>query len=706
MPEPPRISVEGGDASANARWERPATDVRLVDSRRAAALARLGIHTVGDLITHYPLRYLDLTTVPTIHRAALGGDATVVGTVRDIRVKRPRPRLTIVEIAVGDESGVMVAVWFNQPYVAQRVNVGDRVAIAGTVEMDFGLKQMKSPFLERLGEQGGPEDLGRVLPVHPATEGLSTAWMRRLVAEALAHAGGVRDPLPVSLRTTRNLVPRRTALSDIHFPRHVADAGDARHRLAYEELLLQQLAVLSKRARLTREQPAHPHVIDGPAVRALAEVLPFALTDDQRRTVDEILADLASQRPMNRMLLGDVGTGKTAVAAFALAACADSGTQAAMMAPTEVLAEQYATKLGPVLDELGVAWRLLKGSTTAAERRETLAVLASGTCTVLFGTHALIQRGVDFAHLTLAVVDEQHRFGVRQRLALRRKGEAVDLLVMTATPIPRSLALTMYGDLDTSYLRARPGDRGPGHVKTELVNCSSRARAYDRITSAVRTGRQAYVVCALVEESDSAEARAATLEAERLQKQVFPELRVDLLTGRMKSREKMAVMERFRAGATDVLVATTVIEVGVDVPNATIMIVEDGERFGLAQLHQLRGRIGRGEHPGEFLVFADPKSEQSRRRMAAIATTNDGFALAEEDLRVRGEGEVLGERQSGLPRLKLASLVSDFELLVRVREDATVLLDEDPGLDLPQHVLLRREVEGILRETDASVRSG
>lgn len=677
-----------------------------MDARRADALARLGIKSVGDLITHYPSRYLDLTTVPSIHRAPLGRDATVVGTVRDVRVKRPRPRLTIVEVAVGDESGVIVAVWFNQPYVAQRVKVGDRVAIAGTVEMDYGLKQMKSPFLERLGDQGGPEDLGRILPVHPATEGLSTAWMRRLIEEALAHAGRVRDPLPAALRVLRGLAPLRTALTDIHFPCDGTSAERARHRLAYEELFYQQLAVLSRRVRLVREHHGHEHVTDGPSVTALPALFPFDLTDDQHGAVSDLLSDLAAPRPMNRMLLGDVGTGKTAVAAFALAACADSGTQAAMMAPTEVLAEQYASKVGPVLDQLGISWRLLKGSTAAAERRDILASVASGTCTVLFGTHALIQSGVDFRQLTLAIVDEQHRFGVRQRLALRGKGEAVDLLVMTATPIPRSLALTMYGDLDTSYLRMRPGERGPGHVTTELVHRSGRARAYERIRSGVRSGRQAYVVCALVEESDSAEARAATREAERLKEQVFPDLRVDLLTGRMKSKEKSAVMERFRAAEIDVLVSTTVIEVGVDVPNATIMIVEDGERFGLAQLHQLRGRIGRGEHPGEFLVFADPKSEEGRRRMAAIASISDGFALAEEDLRVRGEGEVLGEKQSGLPRLKLASLVSDLQLLISVREDAAALLADDPELGAPEHALLRRTVYAMLEETEVTVKSG
>jgi ATP-dependent DNA helicase RecG len=359
-----------------------------------------------------------------------------------------------------------------------------------------------------------------------------------------------------------------------------------------------------------------------------------------------------------------------------------------MMAPTEILAQQYARSVGGLLDAAGVSWALLTGSTPAARRRDILESLASGELSVLLGTHALLTADVAFCHLTLAIVDEQHRFGVAQRLGLRGKGEAADLLVMTATPIPRSLALTVYGDLDASYLRERPASTGPDHVTTSLVPRADRRAAYDRVRAAVAEGRQAYVVCALVDESDAIEAKAAVMEAQRLRTKVFPQLRVGLLTGQMKTGEKLAAMDSFRSGTTDVLVATTVIEVGVDVPNATMMIVEDAERFGLAQLHQLRGRIGRGEHPGELLLFSDAASGDARRRMEALLSTSDGFELAEQDLRLRGEGQVLGERQHGIPELRLASIVHDADLLDAAREDARGIVSADPHLAAPEHAVL------------------
>ncbi|MDO8848314.1 MAG: ATP-dependent DNA helicase RecG [Coriobacteriia bacterium] len=670
----------------------PVSSVRLVDSRRAEALARLGVQTVGDLVRHYPFRYLDLTATADLRSVPVGIDATVIGRVHEIKVKRPRPRLTITEVAIVDGTGALIGVWFNQPYMEQRFRVGDRVAFAGTVTFDFGLKQMRSPFVEKLPDEERGPDIARILPVHRATEGLSTNWIRRLVAEAIDMAGDQPDPLPAALRAQRRLMPLAGALSAIHLPASTADADAARRRLAYEELLSIQLAMALRRHRATEATPGFEHIVDGPHLALLAAALPFVLTEDQTRALGEILTDMSSGHPMNRMLLGDVGTGKTAVAAHALAACADSGTQAAMMAPTEVLAQQYAGAVGPLLDSAGISWRLLTGSTRAAERSEIAAGLADGSISVAFGTHALIQESVGFKRLTLAIVDEQHRFGVAQRLALRGKGEGIDLLVMTATPIPRSLALTLYGDLETSYVRQRPGGRGPGHVRTRVVPMNGRADAYAAVRAAVAEGYQAYVVCALVDESDATQAKAATAEARRLQRQVFSELKVGLLTGQMPASEKTAAMARFRAGETDVLVATTVIEVGVDVPRATVMIIEDAERFGLAQLHQLRGRVGRGEAPGEVLLFADPKTVDGRARMEAIVATDDGFELAEYDLRLRGEGEVLGDRQSGLPGLRLASLATDQELIEIAREDARAIVAEDPELRRPVNLPLAEDV--------------
>lgn len=677
-------------ASRLAAWDLEVGAARYVDRARAEALGRLGIETVRDLLLHFPFRYVDLTDIVPLGQVKAGTDVTVVGRVHEIKTKKPRPRLSIVEVALVDGTGVIIGVWFNQPYMASRFVRDERVAFSGTVALEYGLRQMRNPFVEKLGVDEADESAARIVPVHRTTEGLSTNWVRRLIGSALEDVGDVPDFLPAALRIERDLVPLSAALVDIHFPRSMSDARAARRRMAYEELLCLQLGMLQRRHRLTREVPGIAHIVDGPLLSALREYSPFEPTGDQRRAIDEILADMARPEPMNRLLLGDVGTGKTLVAAHALCAAADTGSQAAMMAPTEVLAQQYAEKLGPLLDEAGVGWALLTGSTPASERKPILAAAADGTLPVLFGTHALLDAKVGFARLSLAIVDEQHRFGVNQRLGLRGKGASADLLVMTATPIPRSLALTVYGDLETSYLREKPNTAGSR--TTELVHMTGRERAYKRVHKAVREGRQAYIVCALVDESDAAQARAAVNEADRLATRVFPDLRVGLLTGKMKPSEKASVMKRFRDGQIDILVSTTVIEVGIDVPNATVMIVEDADRFGLAQLHQLRGRVGRGEHPGLFMLFADPKTADGKARMAAIVATEDGFQLAEEDLRLRGEGQLLGDRQHGLPELRLASLAEDMDLIEISRADAAALVESDPHLERPEHVPLGLEV--------------
>lgn len=674
-----------------AAHDLPVVSARFVDAARSEALARLGIHTVGELVRHFPFRYLDLTRVGTLRDARAGQEATVVGRVHEIKVKKPRPRLTITEVSIVDDSGVLLGVWFNQPWVQQRFVQGERVAFAGKVEMDYGLKRITTPFVEKLSDAGETESAGRILPVHSSTEGLSTGWLRRLVSAAIDDFADVPDHLPGQLRVARGLVDLSSALTDIQFPQVLGHAAAARRRLAYDELLMLQLYMAMRRHALTREQAGVSHVTDGPLRTALAQAIPFELTDDQKRACDEILADMAEPRPMNRLLLGDVGTGKTLVAAHALAAVADTGSQAAMMAPTEVLALQYAEKVGPLLDAAAIRWGLLTGATPAAERRRILEELSLGTLRVLFGTHALLEEGVAFKRLTLAIVDEQHRFGVNQRLGLRAKGVSADLLVMTATPIPRSLALTLYGDLATSYLRTRP--HTAAGVTTHLVKPHTATPAHDAVRAAVKQGRQAYVVCALVDESNSAQAKAATREAERLSNQVYPGLRVGLLTGRMRSAEKAAAMRDFREGVIDVLVSTTVIEVGIDVPNATVMIIENAERFGLAQLHQLRGRVGRGGYPGEVWLVSEARSAEARERMEALVHTADGFALAESDLRLRGEGQVLGDRQHGMPDLRIASLIDDLELVEAARVDAFEIVSRDPHLAQPAHGPLLRQVK-------------
>ncbi len=567
------------------------------------------------------------------------------------------------------------------------------------------MKQIRAPFFEKLsGDSDERTTGGHVLPVHRTTEGLTTAWLRRLIAAAVDDFADVVDHLPAALRIKRDLMPLGAALRQVHFPQRLADAEAGRRRLAYDELLLLQLYMAMRRHALTRERAGVAHRTDGPALTSLRSNPPFPLTADQERSVTEVLADMAQPQPMNRMLLGDVGTGKTLVAAHALAAAADSGSQAAMMAPTEVLAIQYAEKVGPLLDSLGIRWALLTGSTSAGARREVLAGVADGSVGVIFGTHALLEESVAFKHLTLAIVDEQHRFGVGQRLGLRGKGPAADLLVMTATPIPRSLALTLYGDLATSYLRERP--HSSAGVTTRLTTIAGSGKAHQAVRRAVKAGHQAYVVCALVDESETAEAKAATREAERLSCEEYPGLTVGLLTGRMRPAEKAETMRRFRDGEIDVLVSTTVIEVGVDVPNATVMIVENAERFGLAQLYQLRGRVGRAEHPGEVWLVSDARSPEARERLRVLESTSDGFVLAEQDLKIRGEGQVLGDRQHGLPDLRVASLTGDLELVEQARVDAFEIIDADPGLAGPEHGPLLREVRRTFTEAWKWVSAG
>ncbi len=694
--------------AATELLDAPVAESRFVDASRTRALAKLDIGSVRDLVTNYPSRYLDMTEIASLRDARIGVECTVVGRIHEIREKRPKPRLTITEISLFDGTGVLVGVWFRQPWIALKYAVGDKVAFSGKVVFEYGFKKMNAPFVEVLASDGD-EGAGRILPIHRTTEGLSTNWMRRLIAAALDDARGVLDHLPPTVRAARNLMRLDSALRSVHFPKTMVECEQARHRLAYDELFLLQLYLTMRRDSYARGASACEHVVDGPHLAALKKAIPFKLTDDQMGAAEEILSDMSASASMNRMLLGDVGTGKTLVAAHALAAVADTGGQVAMMAPTEVLAQQYGEKVGPLLDEAGITWALLTGSTTAAARRDILASVAAGETTVLFGTHALIEGDVEFARLTLAIVDEQHRFGVNQRLALRAKGVGADMLVMTATPIPRTLALTLYGDLDCSYLRERPSGRAP--VETTLETKNRTGEAYDRIRAAVKQGRQAYIICPLVgvkrpadederaavteelaEGHDLSDLKAAVDHSEFLQNKVFTDMRVGLLTGRMRPAEKTEVMRRFRNREIDILVSTTVVEVGVDVPNATIMLVEDAERFGLSQLHQLRGRVGRGEHPGEVILFADARSDESRARMKALVETSDGFELAEYDLRLRREGDVLGDRQHGLPTLKLTGVLTDTALIELARSDARGLLAVDPQLEKPENGPLAREL--------------
>ena len=687
-----------------------ASRLHYVSGARAQALDRLGIATCLDLLERIPHRYLDFSHALLVEQAPIGQVATVVVTVDRIVEKRPRPRMHITEVSALDATGVIVATFFKQPWIAQQLAPGDRVALHGKVEFNYGFKRMQAPLYEKIDERSAT---GSIVPVHSVTEGISVAWWRRIVAAALERVSEVCDPLPARLRAQRGLMSRGRALRSIHFPRQMADVRLARRRLSYEEVLLLQLAL---RLRNDVDLLGVHAVAHTPArhVEALRRALPFSLTDEQEACVEEILADMADpDHVMNRLLLGDVGTGKTAVAAVALACAADTGTQACVMAPTSVLAQQYAVKTGPLLEQAGVSWALLTGATPQAERARLLSDLASGSLDVLFGTHAALSDDVVFNKLSLVVIDEQHRFGVHQRNELRTKGEGADLLVMTATPIPRTLALTVYGDLDTSVIRKRPVP-GAG-VATKVLTEANRDLAYEAVGKALEEGRQAYVICPLVAPSDGTEelddvpaaqadeggrapVRLHSVEEElqRLSREVFPQARVEALHGRMPAAEKERVVDAFRAGEIDVLVSTTVVEVGVDVPNATVMVIENGERFGLATLHQLRGRVGRGEHAGSCYIMTyakrSGKTSAAHERLEALEKSSDGFELAEIDLRLRHEGEILGFRQHGGVSLRFVDLEDDAQLIAVARDDARVMLRYSRDLSAPALAPMRQEI--------------
>ena len=725
---------------ATLALEGRVSGVRDVAAGRATALAAMGIATVRDLVTHYPRRYIDMSQVRTIATASLNQPCTVVGEVYEVKSKRPK-RVLVTEVTIVDGTGTMIATFFQQPWLADKLQAGQRMAVSGTMEFGYGFKRMTSPFMEPV-EPGVDAQSGLIVAVHPATAKLSTTWVRKLVGNALELVVAAEDPLPLALRTRYRLMPRAAALRNIHFPETMPDAQAARRRLTYEEVLLLQLHLM--RSGMGEQGPARgmAHAVDGAAVHALPAALPFDLTDEQATARDQILHQMASSNPAHHMLLGDVGTGKTAVAAFALAAVADTGTQALMMAPTEVLATQYAASLGAPLSSVGVSWGLLTSSTPAAERASLLEGLANGSLQVLFGTHALLEPDVVPRACTLVVIDEQQRFGVEQRAALVAKGAppaalgategfAPDVLSLTATPIPRSLALALFGNMTQSYLKKRPAATAP--TTTRVLDYSQRGEAYELAREALEQGRQVYVVCPLVgqprqapaaqddEAADSEDAydyegirfeeeadlesaeqdhRAAVREAEYLATKIFPGFTVDVLHGKLASDQKARVMQRFRDCQVQVLVATTVIEVGVDVPNATVMIVEDADCFGLSQLHQLRGRVGRGSHPGQVFLVSGSKAPTALERLAAMESTDDGFKLAEFDLSLRREGDILGNRQHGASVLKLVNVVRDAAIIEAAHADARAILDADPTLSEPQHRALRYELSRTFERAD------
>jgi len=670
--------------------DRPAQFLKGVGPRRAPLLARLGIATARDLLYHVPRRYVDASVVTPIAELEPGMEATVLGRVVSQGVLPTRSGLRVFQAIVRDRSGPIECAWPGQPYLERVIRPGDLLLLTGKVRFYHGrqLQPREYVILARQGED--VEARGMILPVYPATEGLSQRQLRRLIAdnvEDLLRQVAEEEVLPEDVRRRYGLPSLPEALRALHQPQSRSDIEQGRRRLAFEELFFLQLLHAIARRQWQEAEGGLAMPPRGTLLRSFVEGLPFGLTRAQKRVAREILADMAAPRRMNRLLQGDVGAGKTVVAAMAMLRALENERQAAFMAPTELLAEQHARTLQRLLGALPVRVELLTGRTPPARRRRLLAELEAGTPMIVVGTHALIQEGVRFGGLGLAVIDEQHRFGVRQRQALREHSTRPDVLVMSATPIPRTLALTFYGDLDLSILDERP----PGRrlVRTVLRPLAARPRVYAFVRDEVRRGRQAYLVYPLVEESEALAVESATEAYERLRREAFADLAVGLLHGQMPGEAKDAVMREFVEGRLQVLVATTVIEVGIDVPNATVMVIEHAERFGLSQLHQLRGRVGRGGEQSYCIVLSD--AAEAAERLRIFAQTDDGFVLAREDLRLRGWGDLVGERQAGLPSLRFADLERDEALLEAARREAAALLAADPELE--RHPALRQALE-------------
>jgi ATP-dependent DNA helicase RecG len=725
-------------ARRNANLDSPVTVLRGVQDATARLLKRLGVYTVRDALLFFPFRYDDFSDMKSIAELEPGVNQTVVGTIWAVDVRQTRNNRPMVTATVSDDSGIITVSWFNQEYIARQLHQGDPIVISGKPIEFNGRLSFNSPEWEPYDSE--LLHTGRIVPVYHSTEGLYRRTLRRIMHDAVDRfADQMEDYLPEMVRRDAVVIGIKEALRQIHFPDSRQDAAQARKRLAFDEFLMIQLGMLQRKQAWRQSQkglamPAEEAVID-----SFFSSLPFELTGAQRRVIREILSDMAGSVPMTRLLQGDVGSGKTVVAAAALVVAVANGAQGVLMAPTEILAEQHFKSMSRLLTtddgrefansstddveskvqspkskvkgrkpkieeepqavrntQYAIRIRLLKGSTPRKEKLQIYREIAEGEVDIVVGTHAVIQEGVNFKRLGLIVVDEQHRFGVVQRDALRQKGIEAGLmphtLVMTATPIPRSLALTIYGDLEVSVIDEMP----PGRrlIKTRWVDSTRRDQAYEFIEKKLEEGRQAFIICPLVEESDKIEAKAATAEYERLQAEVFQTRRLALLHGRMKPKEKDEVMASFHRRDADLLVSTSVVEVGIDVPNATVMLVDGADRFGLSQLHQFRGRVGRGEHQSYCILLAEDAKGTAFERMQIIQDTHDGFRLAEADLEIRGPGQFFGTRQSGMPDLRMAKL-SDMATLSLAREQAKALFERDPALSQPEHTALRAALDNF-----------
>ena len=709
---------------AEATVDAPIDRLRGVDTKLTARLKKLDVETIRDLLYLFPRRHDDFSTAVKISALSPGEECTVVATVWEAHevAKGPRGGRRDTEAVLSDETGNLRVVWFGQRYLARSLKPGSRIAISGKASVFRGQLVFENPEHETLDTTGSGVHTGRLVPVYPLTEGLTRRNMRRLTWQAVQNwVGGLEDALSDDILARTKLMPLLDAVYQAHYPKAMETWELARRRLAFDELFTLQLAVLARR-RIQHDNVKGIEIIAPTnVIKGFYKTLPFPLTKAQRRCIQEIESDLRrGTPPMSRLLQGEVGSGKTVVALTALLSVAAAGHQGAMMVPTEVLAEQHFQSIGNLLRGLAcpvqephllsvylehmdrpVSIGLLTGSSRAPVKRELTRMAAEGTLDILVGTQALIQEGVSLPNLALAVADEQHRFGVMQRSALQERGQNVPhTLIMSATPIPRTLSLTLFGDLDISILDEMPSGRQ--EVATKLLEPEQRDTAYGFIRKQVGEGRQAFVVCPLVDESETIESKAATEEYQRLSQGVFPDLSLGLLHGRMSGKEKDKVMRQFRDGGLDILVSTPVVEVGIDVANATVMMIDGADRFGLAQLHQFRGRVGRGEHKSYCMLLSDGASETAKERLSALARIHNGFQLAEVDLELRGPGDFFGTRQSGLPSLRMAH-ITDRELLELARNEAAMLMEKDPELKLPCNASIAAQVARFVDQASANV---